>query len=179
MPRCRRWARMVSGSLMKVAISSRYSPMSDSPRPTRCGRAAGTTPACRSCSAAAPPARTCPRRYQHRHRPNNMHCPIRVLGVRNTWRQPQFPDLSPQPETCPRPALKCGTQDRGHQAIPGRSPAVATLSGQQDFVTIQHRGAFEANLTQHRDRDTLRSGQFLLHRCSLKMLSSGGGRQVG
>src|SRR6266508_3047670 len=80
------------------------------PRPTGCGPAAGTTPACRSCSAAAPPARTCPRHYQYHHRLNNMCCPIRVLGVHSAWRQPQSSDLRPYPGTCPRPALNCGTQ---------------------------------------------------------------------
>src|SRR6266496_138501 len=80
------------------------------PRPTGCGPAAGTTPACRSCSAAAPPARTCPRHYQYHHRLDNMCCPIRVLGVHSAWRQPQSSDLRPYPGTCPRPALNCGTQ---------------------------------------------------------------------
>jgi hypothetical protein len=51
-----------------------------------------------------------------------MYHPIRVLGIRNAWRQPQSSDLRPYPGTCPRPALNCGTQV--YLALAGAAPDV-------------------------------------------------------
>ena len=89
--------------------SARSSP----PGPTRCGPAAGRTPASRPGSAGSTFART---RHQTLHDPQQLRAPdigqVVLLGISACWTRSHRADLHQHPRSCTRSPISCGTQDQ-------------------------------------------------------------------